>query len=103
MWSRNVCAARDEANRMGLAADFAYDIQCETELRLVDSLLRHHILRPVKGKVTSGKIKWRGISFVFLYGRFIGIFERSDFINLHGARTVSFKNLADADKENVIQ
>lgn len=54
----------------------------KVEERIILYMLRHQVDPPIKGEITKGKIKWRGLSIARLQkdNTFLGILQRGKFI-----------------------
>ena len=57
----------------------------------VEYILRNFVVPPIKGEITKGKIRWRGLSLVNCEGVCIGVKQRDVLITRDGKR-ISFKN-----------
>lgn len=42
-----------------------FDEQCKKENERIEWLLRNSVVPPIKGKITSGKVKWRGLALAY--------------------------------------
>ena len=58
---------------------------------MLDKILRNFVTPPIKGEITKGKVKWRGLCIARYKGNLIGIIQRDKLITADGIK-VPFVN-----------
>lgn len=71
--------------------------------RATEYLLRNHVTPVIKGKITKGKIRWRGLSTLWQHetGAFLGLIQRGTYILCDGTKLneEQFKNYIQNENE----
>jgi len=58
----------------------------EYENYMVEKILRNYVTPPVKGEITKGKIRWRGLSIARYNGNLVGVIQRNELITADGIK-----------------
>ena len=53
---------------------------------LLEKILRNYVTPPVKGEITKGKLRWRGLSVARYNGNIVGVIQRNVLITADGIK-----------------
>ena len=99
----------EDRERMKAITDMIYE---DTQRRLpefyeevnkkFEYILRNYVTPPIKGEITKGKVRWRGLQVVWqktdTLNAFVGVRQR-DWLIFPNGKKIAWDSLVDIDKE----